>query len=129
MLIHLVAPGQPVSGKNHMRPVKLKNGRMSIRKGEAVTDWYDRVVPVLARQFAALGLTTIRGHVYVDTTQYLKHSLDSKANPDADNATAAVYDALVKARVIADDRQIVSWGGLREQDATNPRVEILVRVL
>lgn len=129
MLISLVAPGQPISGKNHMQPIKLKNGRISIRKGKAVTDWYDRVVPVLARQFAALGLTTIRVPVHVDVHQFVKFGVCSTANPDGDNAQSAVWDALVHAHVLQDDRLIVTWGGSKVHDKAKPRVEIEVRVL
>lgn len=129
MLIQLVAPGQPVSGKNHMRPFVKKAGKLGIRKGQAVSDWYERVVPILARQFAATGATTIRVPVHVDVHQFVQHGICSTANPDGDNAQSAAWDALVHARVLQDDRLIVSWGGSKVHDPTNPRVEIEVRVL
>lgn len=128
MLILLTAPGQPVSGKNHMQPI-LHGRRMVIVKGKAVTRWYEATVPTLARQFAAFGRPTIKGSVHVDCHVYLRHALSSPANPDGDNVQAAVWDALVKAHIIADDRQVITWGGTKQRDAENPRVEIELRVL
>lgn len=128
MLIRLIAPGQPVSAKNHMRPV-MAGTRQIIVKGKAADAWYGRVVPALAQQFAATGLARITQPVHVETHQFVKHAIASPENPDGDNAQTACWDALVKAFVLTDDRLILSWGGSRQQDAARPRVEIEIRVL
>jgi hypothetical protein len=70
MLIHLTAPGQPVSGKNHMRPVQ-RGDRTIVIKGNAAARWAADAVPILARQFAALGMPTIKDPVHVDVHQVL----------------------------------------------------------
>lgn len=131
--IRLIAPGQPVSAKNHKRGfvVTTKTGhqRAAVARSKAIIAWYARVVPVLARQFAALDLRQIRRPVHVETHQYLKHEVLSKANPDADGVVSGVYDALVKAFVLEDDRFVVTYGGSRQQDAANPRVEIEITVV
>lgn len=124
MILHLVAPGQPVSAKNHMRPLRLGNGRTIIARGKVAERWFAATVPVLAKQFAAHGLPTLRAPLRVETHQFLKHAPGAGPSPDGDNVQAAVWDALVKARVIDDDKWIVTWGGSRRQDARNPRVEI-----
>jgi Holliday junction resolvase RusA-like endonuclease len=128
MLIRLIAPGQPISGKNHMRPV-MAGKRQIIVKGKAAQRWFGHTVPTLARQFAALGMPTIKTPVHVELCQFLRFDLDSSANPDGDNVEAAVFDALVHAYALADDRLVRGCTWSRERDAANPRVEIEVRVL
>ncbi|MES2524051.1 MAG: RusA family crossover junction endodeoxyribonuclease [Gemmatimonadota bacterium] len=127
-LISLIAPGQPVSAKNHQRVVKYGD-RAGIRSGKAIERWYERVVPELARQFARQDMRTIRGHIHLDTHQFLQHDLDSPANPDADGILAGVFDALQKALVVHNDRQIVGGAFTRQRDQARPRVEIEIRVL
>lgn len=129
MLLLLTVPGQPISGKNHMRPFVTKNGRRGIMKGKTVTDWYDRVVPQLFTQFQRYGVPMLAVPLHVDVNQYVKHGICSTANPDGDNAQSAVWDALKHAQVIQDDSLIVSWGGKKVQDAKNPRIEIEIRPL
>ena len=125
----LVCPGQPVSGKNHMQPVHRRDGSVGIRKGAAVTNWYARVVPVLLQQFQRAGGRTIAIPVHVAVHQFVQHGVCSTANPDGDNAMSAVWDALVRARILQDDRLIVSWSGRKTHDRVNPRVEIVIQPL
>lgn len=134
MLIRLIAPGQPVSAKNSKRGFVVTSKRTggqyaAVARSKAIIAWYGRIVPEIATQFASTGLRRIAAPVHVDTYQFLQHEPLSKANPDGDAVVSAVYDALVKAFVIEDDRFVMSWGGSRQQDAARPRVEIEIRVL
>lgn len=129
MLIRLIAHGQPVSAKNHQIPIITNGGRARIIKSAAITKWYGRVVPELESQWSSYGLPTITGLVHVTVHQYLQHPLTSDANPDGDNVQSGAWDALQKAGVIANDRQVIGWAGSKQHDAERPRVEIEVRVL
>lgn len=130
MPLRLTIPGQPVSGKNHVRATlaRGKGGRLipRVRASRAVTDWYAQAVPVLVAQWG--DTPTLDGPLHVTLHQYLAHDPASPASPDGDNIQSAVWDALQKSRVIANDRQIVGWAGSRQQDAA-PRVEIVIREL
>lgn len=129
MLIRLLCPGQPVSAKNHQIPVRTTGGKLRIIKGAAITAWYDRVVPVLTQQWGQYGLPTLTVPVHVTTHQFLAHPVTSDANPDGDNVQSGVWDALQKAGVIHNDRQIVAWAGTKTHDARSPRVAIELRLL
>lgn len=133
MLITLTCPCQPVSGKNHKSAfvVKTKTGqqRAVVAKGKAIVAWTDSVVPKLARQFAAFGLPTLKGFVEITLVEYLAHPVGHRSNPDGDNVQAAVWDALQHALVIADDRLVRQWSGIRHHDPLRPRVEIEIRTL
>jgi len=129
MLIRLIASGQPVSAKNHQQAIVTKSGRARIIKSAAITAWYARVVPELEGQWAAYALPTIADPVHVTVHQYLAHPLSSEANPDGDNVQCGAWDALQKAKVIANDRQIIGWAGSKQYDPTRPRIDIEVRVL
>lgn len=133
MLIALECPGQPVSGKNHKRAfvVRTKTGhqRAVVAKGKAVTDWYERVVPVLVRQFAAYDIPTLKTFVEVELVEHLAHPVGDRRNPDGDNTQSAVWDALQKAHVIADDRLVCRWSGARVHDASAPCIKVFIRTL
>lgn len=125
----LVIPGQPVSGKNSMRP-RFRGGKFAgIAKSEAAETWAAAAVPELARQFARYGRPTLKTPVAVGLAIYYRQALASPANPDGDNVQAAVWDALTAAHVIADDRLVWHWWGSRHHDARDPRVEVTVTVL
>lgn len=129
MIIHLICPGQPVSAKNHQTPIRTSSGRLRIIKGKAITSWYERVVPVLETQWAAYQMPTLTAPVHITMHQYLVHPLTSDANPDGDNVQSGVWDALQKAGVIANDRQVVAWAGTKTHDRINPRVCVEIRAL
>jgi Holliday junction resolvase RusA-like endonuclease len=129
MLIRLIASGQPVSAKNHQIPIVTSSGRARIIKSAAITKWYARVVPELEGQWLAYALPTITDPVHVTVHEYLQHPLTSDANPDGDNVQSGAWDALQKARVIHNDRQVIAWAGSKQHDPARPRIEIEVRVL
>lgn len=134
MLIRLVAPGQPVSGKNNKRAfvhTSKKTGNLfaTISNSKAVTKWYDSQVPVLAAQWRGLGLPTLRQLVTISLDIHMRDSLLDTHSPDGDNVLSAVQDALVKAEVMADDRFIKSAYFDRHGDAERPRVEIEIRLV
>jgi Holliday junction resolvase RusA-like endonuclease len=129
MLIRLIASGQPVSAKNHQIPIITTSGKARIIKSAAITKWYARVVPEIEGQWRAYARPTITDPVHVTVHQYLQHPLASDANPDGDNVQSGAWDALQKAQVIRNDRQVIAWAGTKQHDATRPRIEIEVRVL
>lgn len=133
MLIRLVISGQPVSGKNHKNAfiVRGKSGRMRavVVNGKAIREWYAKKVPEIALQWRDYRHPTITGRAHITLHQYLQFDLDSERNPDGDNVQSAVWDALQKAGVVANDRQFCWWAGSTQQDAKNPRVIVEIRVV
>jgi len=130
MLIRLIATGQPVSAKNGKRAfLNKRTQQMHVTRSQAIISWYAEQVPELTQQFQRLGLATIARFVHVDTHQFLRDDVMAAASPDGDNVMSAAWDALVKAKVLKDDKLVVTWGGSRQRDSARPRVEIEVRVL
>ncbi len=134
MLIRLVAPGQPVSAKNHKRafvlPTRIgQTPRAVVTNSKAIKKWYAKQIPLLQQQFAAMGIPTINCHVHVETHQYLRDEVMANASPDGDGAMSGCWDALQNAGVIMNDKLITSWGGTRQRDTARPRVEIEIRLV
>ncbi len=131
MIIRLVCPGQPVSAKNH-QAASLARGRGGrvipvVRPGKAIAAWYARVVPVLEEQWRAYQIPTLTEPLHVTLHQVLARDPLANGSPDGDNVQSGVWDALQKAGVIANDRQIVAWAGSRTQG--EPRVLVEIRRL
>lgn len=134
MLLHFVCPGNPVSGKNNKRSFVSKNrstGKVSahITLSAAVKRWYAAQVPVLEAQFRALHLPTLRELVAVELSIYHADDLLDQRAPDGDNVENAVFDALVKAKILADDKFVVRCAWERYVQPARPRIEIDVRTL
>jgi Holliday junction resolvase RusA-like endonuclease len=128
LTIRLRCPGQPVSAKNHQAATlaRGKGGRLVpvVRPGKAITSWYDRVVPVLARQFAQYQIPALSGPLHITVHQVLENDPLAVGSPDGDNVQSGVWDALQKAGVIENDRQFVAWAGTRTHGDPHVLVEI-----
>lgn len=134
MLLHFVCPGRPVSGKNNKRAFITRTratGRLTshIANSNAVERWYAEQVPLLAAQFRQFHVPTIRQLAAVDLVIYQPDDLLDQRAPDGDNVLNAVFDALVKAGVLADDKYVVRASFERIVDARRPRVEIDLRTV
>ena len=129
----LTCPGQPVSGKNHKDGFVVpatgeRPARAVVVTGKAVRRWMRHAVPHLAQQFARYAVPTIAHPVHVELHQFLRLDCLAPSSPDGDNVQSAVWDALVHAGVLRDDKLIMTWGGTRQTDGGRPRVEIEIRV-
>lgn len=134
MLLHFVCPGRPVSGKNNKRSFITRaraTGKLHahIANSGAVERWYAEQVPLLAAQFRQYHVSTIRQLAAIDLVIYQPDELLDQRAPDGDNVLNAVFDALVKAGVLADDKFVVRASFERVVDARRPRIEIDVRTV
>jgi Holliday junction resolvase RusA-like endonuclease len=115
-----VVKGAPRTAKNHQRIVtNKKTGKPFVIASAPASRWGRKAIGQIVSQWpvrmcAMAGPLSVRALIYRD-----------RRVGDLDNYLHAVGDALQKAGVILNDRQIESWDGSRKLiDKTNPRVEI-----
>ncbi len=122
MTSRLVVFGAPRTKKNSSRVVKA--GRFTkVLPSEAYERWEAMALPQM--RIARAGRPPITEDVNVRAVFYR-----DAARGDAVGYYQALADALEKAGVLVNDKQIVSWDGTRlSKDAKNPRVEIEIEVL
>lgn len=114
--------GNPATKKNSPRILKRRNGVRFVAPSAASVAWTEYAVLQLNRQ--TTGKTQTRP-VHVEAHFYRKRNVG-----DLDNYCSALGDALQKARVIENDKQIKSWDGTRlHVDAVRPRIELAVWVM
>lgn len=121
VVVTLTILGAPRTKKNSLRRKwSWKQKRTMSVPSEAYEKWEDAALPQL--RIARAGRAPITALVNVKATFYR----------DADRGDAVGYyqalaDALEKAGVLENDRQIVSWDGSRlAKDAKSPRVEVVI---
>jgi Holliday junction resolvase RusA-like endonuclease len=117
----LVVLGAPRTKKNHARIVRNRaTGQPFIIQGASAQGWEKTAVLQLKAQWR--GRPPLGGPVHVAALVYR-----DRAVGDLINFLSSVSDALERAGVVCNDRQIVSWDGSRPlKDADRPRVEITI---
>lgn len=116
--VRFVIPGRPITKKNSRR---IFGNRLVA--SEAAMRWADGAVFELRGQMVGLG----RRPLY--TTEVAVRALVYRVDTQGDliNYLQAIADAMQKAEVLRNDKQIVSWDGSRALvDRDNPRTEIYV---
>jgi Holliday junction resolvase RusA-like endonuclease len=113
-----VIDGRPVSGKNHTKRV-WRGGRQYTVKSDAAAAWQVDAVAQLVKQRGRR--PTLRSPVYVEYVAY-----QSADVCDIDNMESALFDALKKALIIADDALIHDHRGRKAIDRARPRFEVTV---
>jgi Holliday junction resolvase RusA-like endonuclease len=112
--------GKPVTKKNSARILRSRTGRPFVMPSAAYLNWENTAV--LQLQSQNRGAPAITGRVELTAVIYRK-----RATGDLDNHLSSVCDALQKAKVIANDRLVASFGASRlDKDAARPRVEITI---
>jgi Holliday junction resolvase RusA-like endonuclease len=115
----LVIPGQPATKKNS-QVARCVNGKPVVLQSKA----YRAYEKMALKALLACPRTEFSGPVVVTVHYWLK----DKRRPDLNNLMAATADILEKARLITDDREIVSWDGSRIMGTSpNPRAEITIK--
>lgn len=117
----LVVIGPPRTKKNSQRiVVNKRTGRPLIIQSAHADGWEKTAVLQLRAQW--VGRRTLGGPIHVRALVFRE-----VASGDLINYLSAISDALERADVIVNDRQIVSWDGSRPlKDAARPRVEITI---
>ena len=111
--------GVPVSGKNSSRIMFNKKTKSRfVIKSKAAAAWQADAIRQLTEQRKGTNRNTLRGNIYVEYRAYQKSD-----RCDIDNIEAALFDALKKAKVIEDDKNIVDHRG-QKFISENPRIEI-----
>ncbi len=125
--IIITIPGHPATKKNSLIMVPGRSLILPSRRWQA----YQRAALGTKRRpgplaIAWLGKETIMVPVNLQAVYWLR----DKRQPDLLNLLAGTADLLQAARVIADDKQIISLDGSRIAgiDKANPRVEITLTV-
>ena len=116
----LLISGQPITKKNS-QVIRCINGYPLVNQSKA----YRAYEKMALKALLAYPGQTILGPVAVRVHYWLK----DRRRPDLTNLLQATADILEKARVIANDRNIVSWDGSRIMGVSrqNPRAEIMIR--
>jgi Holliday junction resolvase RusA-like endonuclease len=118
--LNFVIMGNPVSGKNSTQILlNKKTGSRFVKKSKAASAWQDEAIAQLTDQRKGKNRKTLRGALYVEYRAYQKWDAC-----DIDNIEAALFDALKKAGVIEDDKNIVDHRGQKFVCKDSPRIEI-----
>lgn len=100
-----------------------RRGKIGYVPSKSFRQWEAIAVPQL--RIAMRGAAAFSGRVQVSAVFFR-----ARAIGDLDNYMKAMGDILQTAKVIANDRLIVSWDGTRlESDSKRPRVELRVQAL
>lgn len=134
--IKLILNGKPITKKNHQQIVLAKNGRRFVIQSKQYLQYEKDCLWQLKEQLTILSLQQripksvlfpIIGSISLQALYYMP----TKARPDLLNLEQATADILQKAKVIENDKNIVSFDGSRiiGIDKINPRVEIIIEII
>ena len=111
-------PGRPITKKNHGRVI-VRNGRRYHVPSKAYEAYENFCLGWLLqwRQYHFSGPVVVQAHYYMP---------NRRSWPDLVGLQQATGDILEAAKIIANDRNIVSWGDTRIMgvDKDSPRVEL-----
>ena len=121
-MVSYTIPGTPRSGKNSQRIVQKPTGARFLIKSKAAAGWMSEAIGALAAQGVPRRALAVPCRVDLEIYQ-------SREVPDADNVQSLVWDALVRAGVIADDSLIDAGSFVRHRGVapTQHRVVVTVR--
>lgn len=117
--INLILKGRPITKKNSQRIARTKNNRTFIIQSKQFLEYEKSCLWQLKGQYRG---DMITGQVSLKALYWMP----TKAFPDLANLLEATCDILEKAKVIENDKNIISFDGSRivGKDKDNPRVEI-----
>jgi len=118
----LTLKGRPATKKNSQRIAVTKSGKRFIIQSKRYLEYEKNALWQLKAQYRG---ETIQGKIELKALYYLA----DKRLPDLINLLQATCDILEKARVIENDRNIISFNGSKIMgiDKDNPRCEIEIR--
>lgn len=118
----IVIVGKPATKKNSGRIVG-RGKRKWLLPSDPYVRWENAALPQL--RIAWAGRDPIAHPVSVRATFYRERNTG-----DMNNYFSALADALQKARIVVDDKWIMSWDGSRlAKDAKRPRIELEIEPL
>jgi Holliday junction resolvase RusA-like endonuclease len=120
-VVSYTIPGTPRSGKNSQRIVKKPNGGRFLLKSKAAAGWMSEAIGALQRQGVPTRALAVPCRVDLEIYQ-------SRDTPDADNVQSLVWDALVRAGVLADDSLIDAGAFVRHRGVAPKEHRVVVTV-
>jgi len=129
--MRIVLEGRPITKKNSQRIVLAKNGKRFLIQSKQYLTYENDCLWQIKEQLTILSLQKripkpvlfpIMGGISLQVLYYMP----TRRRPDLLNLLQATADILEKARVIDNDRNIISFDGSRiiGIDRINPRTEI-----
>ena len=118
----IILTGRPITKKNSQRIVLTKGGKRFLIQSKQYLQYEKDCLWNIKAQYKG---ETITGRVSLQVLYYMP----DKRMPDLINLLQATADILEKARVIDNDKDIVSFDGSRiiGVDKVNPRCEITIK--
>lgn len=118
-MVKLVLEGRPITKKNHQQIVLAKNGKRFVIQSKQYLIYEGDALWQLKIKYKGEMIKSkmnLKAHYY----------MPDKRMPDLINLMQATCDILEKARVIENDKNIISFDGSRIMgiDKSNPRTEI-----
>jgi len=121
-MLTIVLTGRPITKKNSQQIVLAKNGRRFVIQSKQYLQYEKDCLWQIKAQY--------RGHEAITDKVNLQalYYMPDKRVPDLLNLLQATSDILEKARVIDNDKNIISFDGSRiiGIDKANPRCEIII---
>lgn len=134
-MIKLTLKGRPITKKNSQIPIKTKSGKFFIIQSKQYRAYEKECLWQIKEQLIILSLQQrlpkpvlfpIIGKIQLQALYYMP----DRRRPDLLNLLQATADIVEKAKVIENDRDIVSFDGSRimEVSKENPRVEVYIDI-
>ena len=121
-MLTIILKGRPITKKNSQQIVLAKNGRRFVVQSKQYLQYEEDCLWNIKAQY--------RGHKAITDKVNLQalYYMPDKRVPDLINLLQATCDILEKARVIDNDKDIISFDGSRIMgvDKLNPRCEIRI---
>ena len=119
--LNIILKGRPITKKNSQRIVLAKNGRRFVIQSKQYLTYENDCLWQIKAEYRG---ETITGQINLQALYYMP----TKARPDLLNLEQATADILQKAKLIENDKNIVSFDGSRIAgvDKVNPRTEITI---
>ena len=119
-MLKLTLKGRPITKKNSQIPIKTKSGKFFIIQSKQYRAYEKDCL--LQIQMALLMTPPLTGRLHLRAWYYMP----DRRRPDLLNLLQATADIIEKAKVIENDRDIVSvdLSRIMGVDKENPRVEI-----
>ena len=120
-MLDLTLTSRPITKKNSQQIVLAKDGRRFVIQSKQYLKYEKDCLWQIIAQY--------KGEVIIDKLNLQAHYyMPDKRKPDLINLIQATCDILEKAKVIENDKNIVSFDGSRIMriDKDNPRVEIRI---
>ncbi|PKP62246.1 hypothetical protein CVT91_00060 [Candidatus Atribacteria bacterium HGW-Atribacteria-1] len=121
----LILKGRPITKKNSQIPIKTKSGKYFIIQSKAYREYEKNCLLQIQSQW--IMKQPLTGRLHLCAWYYMP----DKRTPDLLNLLQATADIVEKAKVIHNDKDIVSFDYSRiiNIDKKNPRVEIKITEL